>query len=204
MSRILILYATREGQTSRIAARIAQVLQRAGHTVLSYPADAIPTELDPQAYAAVIVGASIHYGQHPRSLRKLLSRHSVALATRPSAFFSVSLSGGGPGANPAAAQRYLDTFLRQTAWRPTHTAIFAGALQYSKYSAWKRLLMRLIVGMAGGDTDTARDYEYTDWVAVEDFAAAVAAGLQTDLTAQDSQADKTSTAPTVNRENASR
>jgi menaquinone-dependent protoporphyrinogen oxidase len=34
--------------------------------------------------------------------------------------------------------------------------------------------MRLIVGYAGGDTDTTRDYEYTDWDAVERFAAVFA------------------------------
>ncbi len=170
MSRILILYATREGLTSRIAARIAHVLQHAGHTVLSYPADAIPTELDPVNYAAVLVGASIHYGKHPRYLRKVLRRHSAELAARPGAFFSVSLSGGGPGAKPEVARRYLETFLREVDWRPTRTAIFAGALQYSKYGFYKRLLMRLIVGMAGGDTDITRDYEYTDWDAVDRFA----------------------------------
>jgi len=174
MSRILILYATREGHTSRIAARIAQVLQRAGHTVLSYPTDAIPAELDLVAYAAVIVGASIHYGHHPLYLRKLLRRHSGALALRPSAFFSVSLSAGGPGAKPEAARRYLEAFLRQTDWQPTQTGVFAGALQYSKYGVFKRQLMRMIVGFAGGDTDMSRDYEYTDWAAVDRFAESFA------------------------------
>jgi hypothetical protein len=32
----------------------------------------------------------------------------------------------------------------------------------------------MIVGLAGGDTDTTRDYEYTDWDAVERFADAFA------------------------------
>ena len=35
-------------------------------------------------------------------------------------------------------------------------------------------MMRLIVGAAGGDTDTSRDYEYTDWQAVDRFAGALA------------------------------
>jgi menaquinone-dependent protoporphyrinogen oxidase len=82
----------------------------------------------------------------------------------------VSLSAGGPGAKPEAAQRYLETFLHKANWRPQHTATFAGALQYSRYGFFKKLTMRLIVGMAGGDTDPVRDYEYTDWGAVERFA----------------------------------
>jgi menaquinone-dependent protoporphyrinogen oxidase len=43
---------------------------------------------------------------------------------------------------------------------------------------FKRLLMRMIVGLAGGDTDTARDCEYTDWDAVERFTDAFAQRLK--------------------------
>jgi menaquinone-dependent protoporphyrinogen oxidase len=43
---------------------------------------------------------------------------------------------------------------------------------------FKRLLMRMIVGHAGGDTDTTRDYEYTDWDAVERFTDAFAQRLK--------------------------
>ncbi len=174
MSRILILYATTEGHTARIAERIAQRLRQIGHTVETQRADAVPAGLDPAAYDGVILGASIHYGRHPRYLRALVRRHRAALASRPSAFFSVSLSAGGPGAKPKAAQRYLETFLHQAGWRPPQTTTFAGALQYSRYGMFKRMLMRMIVGMAGGDTDLTRDSEYTDWDAVERFADAFA------------------------------
>ena len=34
-----------------------------------------------------------------------------------------------------------------------------------------KLVMRFIVKSAGGDTDTSRDREYTDWDAVDRFAA---------------------------------
>jgi len=30
--------------------------------------------------------------------------------------------------------------------------------------------MKRIARKSGGDTDTSRDYEYTDWAAVDDFA----------------------------------
>ena len=170
MSRILILYATTEGHTARIAERIAQRFRGRGHGVESQQADTVPSGLDPAAYDAVIIGASIHYGHHPDYLRVFIRRHRAVLASRPGAFFSVSLSAGGPGAKPEAAQRYLETFLRQAGWRPQQTATFAGALQYSRYGFLKKLMMRLIVGVAGGDTDPTRDYEYTDWGAVERFA----------------------------------
>lgn len=177
MPRVLLLYATVEGQTARIAERIARTLRDKGHSVEMLPADAARPDLDPAAYDAVMVGASIHYGHHPAYLRKLIRRHRDALAARPCAFFSVSLSAGGPNPKPEAAQRYLDKFTRKTGWQPQLTASFAGALKYSVYGPIKRRVMIVFVGLGGGNTDTSQDYEYTDWDAVDRFAGAYAQRL---------------------------
>jgi menaquinone-dependent protoporphyrinogen oxidase len=178
MSSILILFATTEGHTARIAERIAQCLRGKGHKVEIHRADAIPAGLEQEGYDGVIVGSSIHYGHHPGFLSALVRRFRTALTAQSSAFFSVSLSAGGPGAKPEAARRYLEKFLHQVDWHPPQTATFAGALQYSKYGVFKRLLMRMIVGIAGGDTDMTRDYEYTDWKAVDRFADEFAQRLE--------------------------
>jgi menaquinone-dependent protoporphyrinogen oxidase len=174
MARILILHATIEGHTARVAARIAQHLRDRGHAVESIRADSAPVGPDLAGFDAVIVGASVHYGRHPDHLRALVRRHLAALASRRSAFFSVSLSARN---KPRAAQCYLQTFLRQVGWQPQQTATFAGALPYSKYAPWKRLLMIAFVALAGGDTDASRDYEYTDWDAVDRFADGLAVAL---------------------------
>lgn len=167
--RILVLYSTHEGQTGRIAERIAQQLAEAGHAVDCHDGDAAPENLDPAAYDAVLVGAAIRYGRHSSTLRKLIRRHRAAFSSRPGAFFSVSLSAGGPGAKPEAAARYVRTFLKQTRWQPELATSFAGALPYTRYAPFTRFLVRQFVRMAGGDIDTSRDYEYTDWKAVEGF-----------------------------------
>ncbi len=177
MPNVLILYASTEGQTARIADRIAQTLRHLGHQAEIRAADDLKSGFDPAQYGGIILGAAIHYGHHPAYLRPLVRRCRDALESIPSAFFSVSLSGGGPGAKPEAARRYLDVFLRQVAWHPEQAVSFGGALQFSKYAAWKRMLMVMIVVYAGGDTDTARDYEYTDWAAVEAFSASFAKRL---------------------------
>jgi len=177
MSRALILYASTEGQTARIAERIAQKLRDEGHAAETLAACEVRAGLETDKYDGVIVGASIHYGRHPGYLRSLVRSQRASLEARPSAFFSVSLSGGGPRAKPKAARRYLEVFLRQTGWNPQQTATFAGALPFSKYGAFKRLLMIVFVGLGGGDTDTSRDYEYTDWDAVERFAETFAQRL---------------------------
>ena len=172
MARILLLYATTEGQTGLIAERIAHTLREQGHNVEMLPADTTQPDLNPAAYDGVMVGASIHYGHHPAYLHKLISRHRAVLAARPCAFFSVSLSAGGPRPKLAAAQRYLDKFMRRTGWQPQLVASFAGALKYSVYGPIKRRVMIVFMTLGGGETDTSRDYEYTDWAAVERFAQA--------------------------------
>jgi menaquinone-dependent protoporphyrinogen oxidase len=170
MSSVLILYASYDGQTARIAERIRDVAVKAGHRVALRRFDGPDACGDIARHDAVVVGAAIRFGHHDRALEKALRPHSGALSARPNAFFSVCLSAGGPGAKPDSARKYVEDFCKRTAWEPRETASFAGALLYSRYSPFIRFMMRLIVGSAGGETDTSRDYEYTDWVAVERFA----------------------------------
>ena len=167
MSRILLFYASVEGQTALISERIARTLRAHGHSVDMVSAD---VQTDFSSYDGVIVGASIHYGHHPAPLRKLVRSQRDVLEARHNAFFSVSLSAGGPRPKPEAVQRYIDKFLRRTGWRPHLVASFAGAVKYSVYGPIKRRVMIVFVGLGGGETDTSRDYEYTDWDAVERFA----------------------------------
>jgi len=83
----------------------------------------------------------------------------------PSLFLSVCL-GVLERDNPKAQAelaRIGEKFLARTGWRPTQSKTIAGALLYSRYNSLIRWAMRRIVAKAGGDTDTSRDYEYTDW-----------------------------------------
>jgi menaquinone-dependent protoporphyrinogen oxidase len=176
--RILILFASVDGQAARIAERVGEILTRAGHDIERIPVDAPGLARSLGACDAVIVGGAIRYGRHVRNLEPRVRDHVKKISARPNAFFSVSLSAGGPGARPDAARQYVATFCERTGWHPQSTAIFGGALRYTKYNLFIRFMMRLIVGIAGGDTDTTRDYEYTDWHAVERFALEFATALE--------------------------
>ncbi len=48
--------------------------------------------------------------------------------------------------------------------------IVAGAVPYTQYNWLKKWVMKRVVAKAGGDTDTTRDYEYTDWDDLRAFA----------------------------------
>jgi menaquinone-dependent protoporphyrinogen oxidase len=75
--------------------------------------------------------------------------------------------------NDPAVDRALDAiaerFFARTQWRPTERKVVAGALMYTKYGWWKRRIMRNIAAKAHGDTDTSRDFEYTDWADLAAF-----------------------------------
>ncbi|HXZ48031.1 MAG TPA: menaquinone-dependent protoporphyrinogen IX dehydrogenase [Usitatibacter sp.] len=177
MPRVLIVFASIDGQTARIAERMALTLREAGLEALVHDVDS-PEPPEVAGHAAVIVGGGIRYGRHSAALEQWVRSHLAELARRPGAFFSVCLSAGGPGARPATADGYRADFMRRTGWYPATQASFAGALPYRRYNPFVRLMMRIIVGVAGGDTDASRDYEYTDWDAVEIFAAAFAARVR--------------------------
>ena len=172
MARILILFSTHDGQTKRVAARFGETLAAMGHEVTRVPAEEPGAFELLASHDAVIVGAAIRYGRHSRALVARVKEHRARIASMPNAFFSVCLSAGGPGAKPETAEAYIRDFRARTGWDSTFTASFAGALRYREYKPLVRLMTRFVVAVAGGDTDTSRDYEYTDWAAVERFATA--------------------------------
>jgi menaquinone-dependent protoporphyrinogen oxidase len=178
MARIAIIFGSVDGQTARVAERIGAALARAGHAVDVAPAGPPGIAASLTHYDAIIVGSGIRYGRHRPQVEALVRANLDAIAARENAFFSVSLSAGGPGARPATAAGYVEEFLRRTGWQPRRVVLFAGALRYTHYNPFIRFMMRLIVGAAGGETDTSRDYEYTDWPAVERFAGEFCAQLR--------------------------
>ena len=105
-----------------------------------------------------------------------MRHHRHALGEIPSGFFSVCLAAAEADEESRQAVRgYLDDFEQRTGWTPSLRTTFAGALQYLEYSYPVRLAMRLMMRRGGHPTDTSRDYDYTDWEAVEAWAHECAA-----------------------------
>jgi len=173
--KILIAYATFDGQTRRIATRIGTILRHEGHQPDVRPIDDCSDALE--SADAVILGGAVRYGHHAPALERFARANAVRLWHLPNAFFSVSLSAGGPGANRSEALRYVEEFRERTGWTPHSEACFAGALPYRAYNLVLRVVMKAISRNKGGETDTSRNHEYTSWVEVERFARSFAARL---------------------------
>ncbi len=181
MRKILIVYGTTEGQTGKIAQRLANTIGSQGFQVEVFDGRRLPRDIDLSNYAAVLVGASMHAGGYQRFIRDFVKQRRAELARVPSAFFSVSLTEAYPPdehlQERANLRAHIDRFLQETGWQPQRVVSFAGALAYTRYGFVKRRLMQKIARQAGQQTDPSRDYEYTDWQAVTRFAEEMVSAL---------------------------
>lgn len=177
--RILALYGSRFGQAKAVLGRIVRGLGDAGHSVTVVDAKAPPPAMAVEDFDGVVVAASIIMGRHESYVRRWVKENAAALGDLPGAF--VSVNGTSPESAPewkAAADRYRAQFLAQTGWRPRWTAAFSGALRYSRYGPITRWIMKKIAKKEGGPTDTSRDYEFTDWEAVDRFSNTLATSFE--------------------------
>ena len=171
MPRILVIFGTTDGHTARIASAIGDAVNDGGGTAAVV--QATRDGPDPRRYDAVLVAASVHRGRFQQPVVDWVRTHAPSLNAMPTAFVSVSL--GILQHDPAVqaeVEAIVTRFLDSTGWRPTARLGAAGALLYTHYGWLTRLMMRRIAGKAGGDTDTTRDYVYTDWAVLRHFVDA--------------------------------
>jgi menaquinone-dependent protoporphyrinogen oxidase len=167
--KILIIYGTSEGQTRKIARFMEEVLQEEQHKVVI--ADASDEPPAPTNFDMVLIGSSVHMHKYHSAVKNYILEHVEALNQKNSAFFSVSLSMAAElEEEHQEVHAITKKCLESTLWNPTETIHIAGALRYSKYDFFKRLIMRMIAKQQGAGTDTSQDQEYTDWDAVKSFA----------------------------------
>jgi len=181
--RAAVFFATRESHTGRIAARIATDLRAHGAEVDVFDVRT-DTPLEWSRYAAACVAASVHAGHHEPEMIAFVRRYRAELDRLSAGFVSVTLSEAGaedPTRSSAERERaaadvrrMIDVFVTDTGWRPARCLPVAGALAYSKYNFFVRFIMKRIARKAGAPTDTSRDYEFTNWQALDRFVEQLA------------------------------
>jgi len=168
--KILIVYSTSEGQTAKIADVVSGWLRERGHHVATV--DSTLTDENTEAYGfdAFILAGSVHFAKYQESLVKFAKRQAAILQRHPSAFLSVCGAASSQNeASQAEARSYIGTFISRTGWIPTVFLSVAGAVKYTKYNWLIKPVMKSINQKKGGPTDTTRDHELTDWVALKRF-----------------------------------
>lgn len=173
MARVLIAYSSVDGHTRHICEHIAAAVRSAGHEVNLAAIDD-GADIDLAAADKIVIGASIRYGKHRPRVAELINSNREILERKPSAFFSVNVVARKPEKSSPETNPYLQKFLRTIDWQPKNLAVFAGKIDYPRYSTMDRLAIRFIMWMTKGPTDPQAVVEFTDWARVDEFAALVA------------------------------
>ncbi len=174
VAKILILFSSTDGHTRTICNRLQEVIEQQGHQVTLVSIND-ESRIDLRTFDKIVIGASIRYGRHSPLITSFISRNQLLLDSKPNAFFSVNIVARKPEKNQPDTNPYLRKFLKQIAWKPRELAVFAGKLDYPKYSFFDRLMIRLIMFITKGPTDPKVVIEFTDWQQVESFGRLIAA-----------------------------
>jgi menaquinone-dependent protoporphyrinogen oxidase len=175
---VLIAYATREGQTRRIAERIdAYLQQRQIPRALYDMATLEGGQLFFEDYSAAILLASVHHGSHEPEAISFAQRNHRELSRLPCLVLSVSSAQIMAESMRAprwlgrlahmGARKLLQRFLEETKLRTTLSYPVAGALAFTKYTRAQTWQFAVFARLARVPYDGTRDCEYTDMHTVE-------------------------------------
>jgi menaquinone-dependent protoporphyrinogen oxidase len=162
-----MLYSTVDGQTLKICNKLKEVLVENGNEVELFSIEDFDKKVTD--FDKFVMGSSIRYGKHNSKIIEFINQHKQELDNTKNAFFSVNLVARKSDKNTPETNPYFIKFLKEISWIPKKSAVFAGKLDYQKYSFTDRLMIRLIMWMTKGPTDPKTEIEYTDWNKVKKF-----------------------------------
>ena len=168
MSSTLIIYSSTDGQTKLICDKIKKTIENNNQIEIISLKKINETNL--LSYEQIIIGASIRYGKHHSDLYKFIKFNKKILEEKKNAFFSVNVVARKPEKNTPQTNPYIKKFLKISDWQPDRLAVFAGKVDYPRYNFFDKHIIRFIMFMTKGPTNTLNSYEFTEWTKVEDFA----------------------------------
>ena len=163
---VLILYASIEGQTHKIAKFVNKYVLKAGHTATLVDAGQKGAILPLENVDRVILAASIHLQRHPIKFERFVSAHNLALTSYRTLMISVSLCAAFPEGLDEA-KSYMTEMRKRTSFTADTEALVAGALQFNKYRDYESQVVRLIGLHLERYESVDGNKEFTDWPALE-------------------------------------
>ena len=146
MKRVLIIFATREGQTAKVAKRIFEYLSKADVVVQLLNAKDATRDIDLESFDLLVCGASMHAGGLESEMVDFINRNADQISMNNRSFFLVLLSAATK--KPQLRQKWLSDARKKMQQQLTvgfdDCEMVAGALIYSKYSLPIRWVMKRI------------------------------------------------------------
>ena len=168
MISYLIIYSSTDGHTKIICERIKNFLNDGDQVKLVSLDEAKILNLS--NFNQIIIGASIRYGKHSKDLYKFIELNKIVLEQKQGVFFSVNVVARKPEKSTADTNPYIKKFLRISKWTPKKLRVFAGKVDYPNYGFLDKYIIKFIMLITNGPTDTSKSYEFTEWSKVDDFA----------------------------------
>ena len=168
MSGSLIIYSSTDGHTERICRRILSFISNQKETKIVSLKEA--NEINLSEFDKVVIGASIRYGKHSGELYKFIRINKDILDQKETVFFSVNVVARKSEKNSPETNPYIKKFLKISGWKPKKIGVFAGKVDYPNYGFIDKYVIKFIMFLTRGPTDTSRSFEFTDWEKVDNFA----------------------------------
>ena len=168
MHHTLIIYSSTDGHTKTICERISNFLNNRHKIKIMSLDDA--TKFDLSVFDKIIIGASIRYGKHSKKLYEFITLNKNVLDQKQSIFFSVNVVARKLEKNTPETNPYTIKFLKISNWKPKKIGVFAGRVDYPNYGFFDKYVIKFIMFLTNGPTDTSQSYEFTDWSKVDEFA----------------------------------
>jgi menaquinone-dependent protoporphyrinogen oxidase len=174
---VAVLYGASTSQTRVIAERVAERLR-----ACEFPAHVHSVwgleQFDLAHCSGVVLAAPVRQGQHEQAVVDFVKTHRAELDRLPVAFISATIEAAAqpppdarerPGQFEGDVQMAPNPFFAETGWHPTRVKSFAGAISYTQYNFFVRIVLKLLAPRGGAGTDTGRDRPEVTWDALDVF-----------------------------------
>lgn len=164
----LLIYSSTDGQTKKIC----EVIKGSSISKDSFELFSIDEafKINLSDYDQIIIGASIRYGKHSSKIYKFIETHKKILELKKNAFFSVNVVARKKEKSTPETNPYVKKFLTKSKWQPMKLGVFAGKVDYPNLNFFNKIIIKMIMFITNGPTNTKESYEFTDWPSVKRFA----------------------------------
>ena len=162
--RNIFIYSTSNGQSLKICNAINKNKES-----LIIDIDKIKT-VELNKFDQIIIGASVKYGDHNKKIYDFIKNNKILIENKKTGFFSVNATARKSEKNKPETNPYVIKFLKKTNWTPDNIGVFAGKIDFPNYNFLEKYIIKVIMWITNGPTDTSKTFEFTDWEDVKKFS----------------------------------
>ena len=152
---VLVAYYSHAGHTARIARTIMETIVAEGHGCdMVDMMEGVREGVDWAKYDIVIVGSPIVYGVYNKIVWEFCSMYKNEIESRPNSFFNVTVVARSPEKATPEGNRYLQKFVKRSAWKPRDLKCFAGKVDYPNWNFFERMMIRIIMKIRASQSTT--------------------------------------------------